>query len=163
MNTRYPTSFVEQALIKVFNRDGQSIASVASNLGINVHTLRYWMKNRTGIDRDTSAISLERRPQDWTSEEQLLALIESDDLAGEALQAWCREKGIYTHHLTSWRTAFCAVSKEAAPNGRELRELKDENVKLKRNVARKDKALAEAAALLILQKKFRALWDQEDK
>ena len=49
------------------------------------------------------------------------------------------------------------------PNGRELRDLKDENVKLKRDVARKDKALAEAAALLILQKKFRALWEQEDK
>ena len=44
-----------------------------------------------------------------------------------------------------------------------MRSLKDENVRLKRDLVRKDKALAEAAALLILQKKFRALWDGEDK
>lgn len=44
-----------------------------------------------------------------------------------------------------------------------MRTLKDEIVKLKREAVRKDKALAEAAALLILQKKFRALWEDEDK
>jgi len=163
MNIRYPAAFVEQALVKAFNREGRSVTSVADDLGVNVHTLRYWMKNRTGIDRSVPAKSAERRPQDWTSEEQLSALIETDCLTGEALQAWCRDKGIYAHHLASWKTAFCAVNKEAVPNGRELRDLKDENVKLKRDVARKDKALAEAAALLILQKKFRALWEQEDK
>ncbi|MEN3262793.1 IS3 family transposase, partial [Sodalis endosymbiont of Spalangia cameroni] len=32
---------------------------------------------------------------------------------------------------------------------------------LNREIARKDKALAEAAALLILEKKFQALFDQE--
>ena len=53
------------------------------------------------------------------------------------MQAWCREKGIYPHHLTSWKTAFCALGKESVPSGRELRELKDENVKLKRDVTRK--------------------------
>lgn len=44
-----------------------------------------------------------------------------------------------------------------------MRTLKDENTRLKRELVRKDKALAEAAALLILQKKFRALWEDEDK
>ena len=42
-----------------------------------------------------------------------------------------------------------------------MRTLKDENVQLKRELVRKDKALAEEAALLILQKKFRALWEDE--
>ena len=46
---------------------------------------------------------------------------------------------------------------------REVRTLKDEIAKLKRDAVRKDGALAEAAALLILQKKFRALWEDEDK
>jgi transposase-like protein len=163
MNIRYSKAFVEQALVKVFNREGRTLTSVADDLGVNIHTLRYWMKNRTGIDRSMPTASPERRPQDWTGEEQLSALIETNGLTGEALQAWCREKGIFVHNLTSWRTAFCAGGKESVPVGREMRSLKDENVKLKRDLVRKDKALAEAAALLILQKKFRALWDDEDK
>jgi transposase len=161
--TRYSAAFVEQALLKTYNREGRSITSVADDLGVNVHTLRYWMKNRTGIDRNIPQVSPERSPQDWTREEQLSALIESDGLTGEALHAWCREKGIYAHHLTSWKAAFCAVSQDAASNGRELRDLKDKNAILKRDVLRKDKALAEAAALLVLQKKFRELWDEEGK
>lgn len=55
--------------------------------------------------------------------------------------------------MTSWEAAFCAGAKEPAPSARELRTLKDELAKLKRELGRKDKALAEAAALLVLQKK----------
>jgi hypothetical protein len=105
----------------------------------------------------------ERRPQDWSTEEQLVALHETHGLSGEALHAWCRGKGLFAHHLTSWRTAFCAETKGVAPGTREFRTLKDEIEKLKRELVRKDKALAEAAALLILQKKFRALWEDEVK
>lgn len=84
-------------------------------------------------------------------------------MATETLQAWCREHGIFPHHLTSWQAAFCSPAKDAILGTSELRLLKQENEKLKRDVLRKDKALAEAAALLILQKKFRALWEDEDK
>ena len=52
---------------------------------------------------------------------------------------------------------------KVSSGARELRTLKDENDQLKRELVRKEKALAEAAALLILQKKFRALWEGEDK
>lgn len=44
-----------------------------------------------------------------------------------------------------------------------MRGLKDENEQLKRELVRKEKALSEAAALLMLQKKFRALWEDEVK
>ena len=65
MNIRYSAAFVEQALIKAYNREGRYITSVADDLSVNVHTLRYWMKNRTGIDRIVPGKSAERRPQDW--------------------------------------------------------------------------------------------------
>jgi hypothetical protein len=42
------------------------------------------------------------------------------------------------------------------------RELKAENKQLARELKRKDKALAEAAALLVLQKKYQALWEEKD-
>lgn len=80
-------------------------------------------------------------------------------MSGEALNAWCREQGLFAHQLNQWKTDFCAVGKGLA--GREdaqtVRSLKAENQRLERELTRKEKALAEAAALLILQKKFQAL------
>lgn len=162
MTMKYPEAFIEQALVKVFSRAGKSIKTVADELNVNHHTLKYWMKNKS-VTVSTAVGAKEKRPQDWTSAEQFVALQETHGLAPEALQAWCREKGIFPHHLTSWQAAFCAPVKDAVAGTAELRLLKQENEKLKRDVLRKDKALAEAAALLILQKKFRALWDDEDK
>jgi len=160
MTAKHSEAFIEQALVKVFSRGDRSIRSVAEDLNVNHHTLKYWMKNKS-VTRSSVAATREKRPQDWTAPEQLVALHETHGLSAEALQAWCRERGIFAHHLTSWQTAFCAEGKEPASGVREIRALKDEIVNLKRDVVRKDKALAEAAALLILQKKFRALWEDE--
>lgn len=61
--------------------------------------------------------------------------------------------------------AFCLDTKpvNAAVELREVRSLQQENDKLRKDLDRKDKALAEAAALLLLQKKFNALWEDEVK
>lgn len=87
---------------------------------------------------------------------------ESNGLSGESLHTWCREKGLFAHHLSSWRAAFCMDGKLTLGT-RGLRSLKEENDQLKREPVRKEKALAEAAALLILQKKFLALREGEDR
>jgi transposase-like protein len=160
MTARHTEAFIEQALVKVYSRGDRTIQSVAEELGMNHYTLKCWMKKKSVIKSSVSAAK-EKRPQDWTAAEQLNALQETHNLTGEALQAWCREHGIFTHHLTSWKDAFCAGGKEPASSARDVRTLKDEIAKLKRDATRKDKALAEAAALLILQKKFRALWEDE--
>ena len=60
------------------------------------------------------------------------------------------------------KAAFCAEVKEPATGAREMRALNEEIVKLKREIVRKNGALAEAAALLILQKKFRALLEDAE-
>lgn len=160
--TRYSTEFIEQALQKVHSRGNQSIASVARDLNVNDHTLRYWIKMQSNQVRPTTATK-ERRPIDWTAAERLQALQESYALTGEPLQAWCRERGLFPHHLTSWKTALGVDIKVTASKAGEVKALQDENVQLKRELVRKDKALAEAAALLVLQKKFRALWEEEGK
>lgn len=162
MKKKYPSAFIEQALVKVFSRGRKSIKAIADELNVNHHTLKYWMKNKSAIP-GAAVGAQEKRPQDWTPAEQFAALQETHGLTPEALQAWCREKGIFPHHLASWQAAFCAPAKDAIGSTGEMRQLKQENEKLKRDVLRKDKALAEAAALLILQKKFRALWEDEEK
>lgn len=162
MNSRQPEGFIEQALVKVYSRGERTVRSVAEDLNVNYHTLKNWMKGKSVAKLGVKVIK-EKRPQDWGAEEQLVALHETHGLSGESLHAWCREKGLFAHHLVSWKTAFCAEEKAGASGTREIRTLRDENGQLRRELVRKDKALAEAAALLILQKKFRALWEDEVK
>jgi len=161
MGTRYSEAFIEQALFKVYSRGERTVKSVAEELNVNYHTVKNWMKRK-----QTGAVGVSagkaRRPQDWNAEQQLVALHETHGLSGESLQTWCRENGLFTHHLTTWKTAFCTDTKTAT-GSREIRVLKDENDRLNRELTRKERALAEAAALLILQKKFRALWEGEVK
>jgi hypothetical protein len=160
VKSKYSEAFVEQALVKVFSRGSRTVRSVADELNVNYHALKHWMKGKS-LEKISISAPKEKRPQDWSAKQQMIALHETHGLSGESLQAWCRERGLFAHHLTSWNAAFCADGKEAGPGGREVRTLKDEVVKLKRELVRKDRALAEAAALLILQKKFRALWEDE--
>ena len=98
--------------------------------------------------------------ESWSAAQRLLALQQTHALSGAALHAWCREKGLFEHQLITWRDAFCAA---VAPDSRDtratLRELQTRNEGLQRELRRKEKALAEAAALLVLQKKFQALWE----
>jgi transposase-like protein len=161
MTARYSESFIEQALVKVYSRGERTITQVAGDLNLNHHTLKYWMKKKS-VNVKGANKAHEKRPQDWTFAEQLAALQETHGLSGEALNAWCREHGIFAHHLDSWKAAFCAQDKAPPTGAREARALKDENAALKRELVRKEKALAEAAALLVLQKKFHALWEVQE-
>ncbi|MEO7206381.1 MAG: transposase [Steroidobacteraceae bacterium] len=101
---------------------------------------------------------------DWSPAERLLALHESHGLEDEALNAWCRGRGIFAPDLTQWRSDCCAALGAVGQReeSEELRQLRIANQQLQRDLNRKEKALAEAAALLVLQKKYRALWAAED-
>ncbi|CAD6876306.1 hypothetical protein [Methylomonas fluvii] len=111
------------------------------------------MSHTSSTDHRPVTAKSAQRPQDWRPEERLLALQESHSLSGEVLNAWCRERGVFTHQLAQWKSEFCA-SARLRPDREEsqnLRSLKAENQRLARELQRKEKALAEAAALLILQ------------
>ena len=155
----YTESFRQQALEKVFSRGSNSIRVVAEDLNMSLGTLRNWMKAER--DRLQTKDGLQsKRPQDWSLTDRLKILMESHSLDEESLNAFCREKGIFRHHLDQWQAAFTAGG--AVDNRSQMRELKDTNKALKRELNRKEKALAEAAALLVLQKKYQALWEEED-
>ena len=156
---QYNESFRQQALEKVYARGSSTINAVADHLNMSHGTLKNWMR----ADQNSSPAKAgvrSKRPQDWSLAERLHVLLESHGLEEEALNASCREKGIFRHHLAQWQAAFEAGA--AGVNHAELRELKDLNKALTRELNRKEKALAEAAALLVLQKKYQALWEGED-
>jgi transposase-like protein len=159
---QYSDDFQEQALRKVFARQHRTIASVAAELNLSTGTLKNWMKE---TKRKNISAQPAKRPQDWTASERLFALQESHALEGEALHAWCRSRGVFAHNLTQWQQDFCGNDSKAAAKKESdaLRVLQRENTVLQRQLLRKDKALAEAAALLILQKKFQALLAGEEE
>lgn len=156
--THYSDEFKEQALAKVYSRGNRSIQAIADELNLSVHTLKTWMSH-TALNDKNRAQSPTKRPQDWSPEQRLLALQETHVLSDEALNAWCRERGLFVHQLKQWKTDFCAAGSghNDRKDSQTLRSLKAENQRLERELARKEKALAEAAALLILQKKYQAL------
>ena len=170
---QHSPEFKEQALSKVRARGSRTLESVATELNMSLGTLKGWLK-RSGLESAGSphAVTLpgDVPARQWTPVQRLLALNESHPLSGPALHAWCREKGLFEHQLVQWRDAFCSANQTPAASAAEqrlantaLRELQGRHVQLQREMHRKDRALAEAAALLVLQKKFQALVLQESE
>ena len=164
---QHSNEFREQALSKVRQRGTRSVRDIAEELNMSAGTLRKWWarSNHTLVEATSTAeLPSALAAESWTAPQRLLALQEIHGLSGAALNAWCRERGLFEHQLIAWRDAFCAI---AAPESRDaklaLRELQTRHDGLQRELRRKEKALAEAAALLVLQKKFQALWEDEDK
>jgi transposase-like protein len=156
MRKPYSQDFVNWALQKVATKGNQSYAAIARELNIDGSTLHSWIKmNQSNNEKPKTG----KNPDQWSLNEKLRALQETYSLDDEALNTWCRENGIFPHHLQEWKKQFCAEPLRPKENS----VLKDENHRLKKALARKEKALAEAAALLILQKKFQALWEDGEK
>jgi len=150
-NQKYTSEQRAQALQRVAMRGDQTIEQVADACGVLVGTLKGWMK----ASRRSRAMSGSHPPAaSYSPAEQLNALLETAHLDETALAAWCRGKGLFPHHLQAWRAALTAPR---AADSQALREAQQERDRLARELLRKDKALAEAAALLVLQKKFQAM------
>ena len=159
MRSSYTEAFKEQAIEKALQRGGRSLISVANELNMSHWTLKNWLKKMPPKE-STIKQHQTQRPKDWSLEERLQVLIESNGLDGEEFHAYCRGKGLFPHHLEQWRQAFSQGQLEASRR-EEMKALKEENKQLQRDLRRKEKALAESAALLVLQKKFQAFWEEK--
>jgi transposase-like protein len=100
-------------------------------------------------------------------EEKFNHLLASNNLEAIELGKYCRKHGLYTHQLLEWRKLFIMTKNNNALNAAnhlsELKALKEENKRLEKEIRRKDKALAEAAALLILKKKAAMIFGEREE
>jgi len=135
------------------------IGDIAEQMGVGLSTLQRWLREAKKSGEPVMA-KHEKRPQDWTREERLNALLEAAKLSDEEVGAWCRQKGIHTHHLEKWRKEL--AQEQPGGQGGNVRKLKKEVKDLKKELNRKDKALAETGALLALKKKADAIWGEEE-
>jgi transposase-like protein len=170
MRAKFNRSFKIQAVEKALSRpDGRTLLEVADSLQVSLSSLNKWIvqsKERAfepEIEVGLMSHSKEKRPQDWNLEERFQIIMKCHGLDESEASAIYREQGIHLHNLTLWKKDFTSSKQSLSPAEKaEFKALKNENKSLKKEVHRKDKALAETAALLVLQKKANAIWGSDE-
>lgn len=152
----YPEGLKEQMVRRMLTPPGVGVRELAKETGISKSALWKWRSMKT-----TKA-----GEKNWTASEKLRVLGGGEPpLEGEAFGALLRREGLHEAQVTAWRAAAAeALGAEAAPGGasnsaqrQEFAEAKKRVKELERDALRKDKALAEAAALLLLEKKLQSI------
>jgi transposase-like protein len=151
-------------LAKMTGPDRKSISVIAAEEGISTATLYNWRKDareqgRLLPDHDDS-------PEGWSSQDKFNAVLETAPLSEAQISEYCRRHGLYPEQIARWREACCRANdyaaSERAHRERLQRQERTRMRKLEAELRRKEKALAETAALLVLRKKAEAIWGEED-
>lgn len=159
---QYPTQVREAAVRKALARE-MTQEEIARTYGVSKSCVQQWVR-RARERGETAMVVDEKRARDWNAEERLAALVETHTLDEEALGRWCRRHGLHSHELAQWRRDALAGAAPASVANEERvqsKRLRQENAALRKELNRKDKALAETTALLVLQKKVRVLWGED--
>ena len=157
----YPESIKESMVMKLTSPGGPSASVLAQEVGIHQSTLSRWIREYATVGK-AGGVMKEKRPQDWTAEEKLEAVLEYEKLEEEGRGKYLREKGLHSVYIERWRQQIVEGLKSSKGRKKDPRDTRIKE--LEKELRRKEKALAEAAALLVLKKKARAIWgDGEDE
>lgn len=170
----YSEGFKSKMVQRMTGPRGKTATALASETGISQPTLSRWLRASRAtvavMSKDPSQVTepspeptpppskAPRRPEDWSAEERLKAVLDSSKLSGAELGAFLRREGLHEATLRQWRAAALEGLSAQRPSRAEQKRVQQ----LEKELRRKDKALAEAAALLVLQKKVHALWGDGD-
>jgi transposase-like protein len=154
---------------KMTDPDRPSAVSISDDIGVSISTLYRWVSEADTLCLSDNAeppsftesmqrFATMKRPQDWSAEEKLAAVLEAASLSEEEFGAFLRSRGLHEAQLQQWRDQML-IGLEPKPAKRaETKRIKD----LEKELRRKDRALAETAALLVLKKKAQEIWGDED-
>ena len=135
--------------------ESATVEAVAREIGVGVATLERW---RSG------ALSRPARERAWTAAARFEAVLVTAAMDEAGKSAWCRERGVYPQELEQWRqaaTQALAEPEDARASHRETKADRRRIKELERELRRKDKALAETAALLVLSKKLEVIFHKD--
>ena len=157
MRRSFTQEFKQGIVKKILLPGGPSIPEMARELSISDPTIRQWVKK----DGRAGVMS---KSENWSPEKKLQAVVETSNLSEEELGAYLRKHGIHSDDLKNWRKE-CLQSFRGPGRPRkdpELAASQKERKLLEREVRRKDKALAEFAARVVLLKKRNLLWGVDE-
>jgi transposase-like protein len=142
------------------------VARISEELGIHVMTLYKWRK-AWRLQGEVVPAS-EKEPEGWNAADKFTVVLESAGLNATELSAYCRERGLFPEQVSRWRQA--AQDANAKPvltmaEQKELEKLRAQDQReikaLRKELQLKEKAMAEMAALLVLQKKWDAFCSED--
>ncbi|MCF7756069.1 transposase [Paenibacillus xylanexedens] len=146
--------------------NNESVSEIARDTGLSEGTLYKWKK--TTKAQGFAMPAGETATEKWSTRDKFAIVVETTTLSQIELAEYCRTKGLYVEQVEAWRDACMqangGVAEQATKLQKELRTKEQEVKALSRELQRKESALAETAALLVLRKKAQAIWgDQEDE
>ena len=157
---RYPEELKSNVIARMLPPNNVSVPELARETGIPKDTLYTWRRNA-----HTGDIPTQEKPSNGlNSEDKFNAVMETATLNEVELGEYCRRKGLFPRQISQWREICKQAHAPLAPktDQKKLRNQAKEIKWLDAELRRKDKALAEAAALLVLQKKVRTLWEEPE-
>lgn len=168
----YSEKFKRKMVQKLTGPNAISATALSKEVDVPQTTLSKWLRN-AGItpcfeypnnSAKTRSTMPPKRPEDWSPEEKLKAVIEAAPLADDQLGAFLRSRGIHETHLQQWRLQMLnglgrvIVDKKPKRSTADTKRIRS----LEKDLKQKEKALAETAALLVLKKKAQEIWGDED-
>jgi len=145
-------SLKESILKKALSRGSKPLSDVAKENGVGVSTLSKWVRHLPA-SRDAKI------PCQAEKFRHLQATASLNDIE---LGAYCRQHGLYGIQLKEWEKDFMKQSTSENKYKAENAQLRKKNLQLERELKRKEKALAEAAALIVLKKKAAKIWGEDE-
>jgi len=143
-----------------------TVAALSQEYGVTEGTLYAWRKE--ALESGMAAPGNGRNAEAWTSKAKFAVVLEAASLAEAELGEYCRAKGLYPEQVRAWRSVCeSAMEPAASANGSMAAGRKNAQKRSRevvKDLRRKERALAETAALLVLRKKAAAIWgEQEDE
>ncbi len=169
--TKYTDAIKASVLSKALAPNTPGVIELAKEFNIPKATIYTWVFNMK--NKNNKKERVQQRPKDQSPASKLQAVIDTLGKTEQEQSAYCRTQGIYYNHIDSWKqqileslgaaTSTSDKGSNAKENKAATQRIQDEMKQLKSDLNRKDKALAELTALLVLKKKADLLWgDSED-
>ena len=146
---------------KMTGANAKSAGVLAREEGVHQSTLSRWLRDYGRFGPTGGAMSEKKRPEDWSAEKKMQTVLAYEGMTEQERGEYLRKHGLYDLDIQRWREEMIGAlnrkPKKGDPKDRRIRQLEGE-------LRRKEKALAETAALLVLKKKAQAIWgDSEDE
>lgn len=155
----------EAILKKLLPPYSRSISDVAKEEGMSESTLYNWRKALR--DSGTVLPNSNSSAEQWSAQTKLTVVAETFSMTENELGQYCRQKGLYPEQIHQWRSdcmnGFTSTKEQAAQVKKQAQADKQEIKSLKKELRHKEKALAETAALLVLRKKLKAFYGEDNE
>lgn len=170
--TVYSEAFRRRMVERMSGPRAISACALAKEVGVHQPTLSRWLREAATVatvakkrTASKAASPVPRRPSDWPADEKVRVVMESVGVADSELGAFLRREGLHEDDLARFRDEVRSAAVAGLSAAKRARGGVSEDQKriktLERELRRKEAALAEAAALLVLRKKLNALWGDE--